>query len=1239
MERLEPQTRPMPNHQNYNNNQQRPQKPRTTSQGSQGGPGGGGYEGGPGAFQGGGGRQSFDAGVVYQGGYGGAQGGGGQHNHHPAPQQYQQHFPGQPIYPAPGQFHQQQQQYAAMMAAGMIPQQYMQVVNNPQMAQVYQYGVRPAFYPGNQPMMMPQGANQQVMPGMVPQNVGVPNASFQQQPGPGPQGAPPPNPAHAGPAPGGMVAAPAGPKPADASGAEQRRYYNDRLLTAEEYAAQTAHQPKAVPVPAPTERKKNVLVFVNPDTNQTVDIPQKTEAEAKAKAVAPVVPAAAAPPASTVSRDSSGPRLSESESTAAAEEVKNEFQRKVAELTRHTAGTSKEVSTTSSRASPALSVSSEIGGQNGVPTEGSRKLSSQAAPGEAVLGERKPSIPVETKTEVRSSPEKSDKMEMEVVAPVRPVATQLPPPPEKMEMRITSPATLREASPAAAASPPVVPSQTSPQPPQPPAPAAVEEVKIVEEPDDRFQDGAQSPTENGTKEEHQRRHSVNDPSAVRKTYSRDMLLSLEQRGHHTFSQEVALKLSEIIKQGTPGGGNRPEMYGRQPSRGGPGGGGGHQQRIPGTSTPRGGQQVIHLQLQTEAIIPTNENAWKPMNKKKENLDENEKVLLDVRALLNKITPSNYGKLIEDMKRMPFNETAERLGSTVGLIFDKALEEITYAEFYAMMCRDLIHVEAKDASGQPVKFRTVVLRQSQNYFEKTEREENEAEEDKSEDDPEALQEKRGRAKRHYLGNIRFISELYKVEMLTDRVILSCFQKLLPKSKTFEDVDEDKVECLCKLLQTCAVKIKEQNTVDVFFQQLRKMIDAKVTSSRIRFLMEDTIDLKNNNYVPRKTTTAKPTTIKEVHAAKQKEEQEIKQAVADAAILMPPRQQMPTRGGMAMGRGGLMPQSGRGLTKPSSVPHALSSMGGGQPPRHGGRPAVQPMMDGGKRKVLGLLADPSHGHTTMLGPQGGLGTGRPSWGAGSGGGLGMRGSASTARLPENKSASSSRESSVNRMNPRGSLTHTPTFPEDTSVERSATPLASGTATPSQMAGTPSRGSPVQEDQELDADAVTEKANVMLTQATNLDGEESREVILDSVRILRRWTGPTKASFIKSVMEKSFEAKSRDREKYVEFLSGMAREGLFSQDVLTDGMGQIVEAADDIAVDVPEMYAYTADLIGPLLADNLLSLAALDSVLSKSPAHIPKYHGAFRKWLDARLSPEQKEEMINRDPVVGQKILGSS
>merc|ERR1719201_1602670 len=63
------------------------------------------------------------------------------------------------------------------------------------------------------------------------------------------------------------------------------------------------------------------------------------------------------------------------------------------------------------------------------------------------------------------------------------------------------------------------------------------------------------------------------------------------------------------------------------------------------------------------------------------------------------------------------------------------------------------------------------------------------------DPAHKEQIRKQAKNRMLGNIRFIGELYKCKMLTEKIMHECVIKLLGDVK---NPDLDEVECLVKLL---------------------------------------------------------------------------------------------------------------------------------------------------------------------------------------------------------------------------------------------------------------------------------------------------------------------------------------------------------------------------------------------------------------------------------------------------------
>ena len=55
---------------------------------------------------------------------------------------------------------------------------------------------------------------------------------------------------------------------------------------------------------------------------------------------------------------------------------------------------------------------------------------------------------------------------------------------------------------------------------------------------------------------------------------------------------------------------------------------------------------------------------------------------------------------------------------------------------------------------------------------------------------------------------------------------------------------------------------QPRVDQYFAQINKIISARKTSSRVRFMMQDIVDLRSNGWVPRREDN-NPKTIDQIH----------------------------------------------------------------------------------------------------------------------------------------------------------------------------------------------------------------------------------------------------------------------------------------------------------------------------------------------------------------------------------------
>jgi drug/metabolite transporter (DMT)-like permease len=172
-------------------------------------------------------------------------------------------------------------------------------------------------------------------------------------------------------------------------------------------------------------------------------------------------------------------------------------------------------------------------------------------------------------------------------------------------------------------------------------------------------------------------------------------------------------------------------------------------------------------------------------------DEEEAKQRQIRAILNKLTPTNFEKLFEQVKAVNIDNAATLTG-VVSQIFYRALMEPIYCEMYADLCSHLAE-ELPDFNedNEKVTFKRILLNKCQEEFERGEREQEEGankadEEGEIKQSAEEREEKRIMARRPMLDNIGLIRELYKKKVLTERIMHACIQKLLGQ---YQDPDEE------------------------------------------------------------------------------------------------------------------------------------------------------------------------------------------------------------------------------------------------------------------------------------------------------------------------------------------------------------------------------------------------------------------------------------------------------------------
>jgi hypothetical protein len=292
-------------------------------------------------------------------------------------------------------------------------------------------------------------------------------------------------------------------------------------------------------------------------------------------------------------------------------------------------------------------------------------------------------------------------------------------------------------------------------------------------------------------------------------------------------------------------------------------------------------------------LEISDTAWQPKvsNKgaKQEALDEEtanqETIFKKMRSLLNKLTLEKFDSISQKILDMGISSEAILQG-VINLIFDKALDEPTFGGMYAQLCQflsvNLPRVQGWiDMETRNNAFRRILLNKCQEEFESgqkwADQAESMAKEQKKADElpaeeREALMEKVfaiNKAKRRALGNIHFIGELFKLQMLTEKIIHACISQLL---RNITEPEEEDIESLCKLMTTVGQKLdhnKAKSYMDTYFQRLGELSRHMALPSRIRFMLKDLIDLRKSNWTLRALQAQSgPKTIAQIHEEAEK-----------------------------------------------------------------------------------------------------------------------------------------------------------------------------------------------------------------------------------------------------------------------------------------------------------------------------------------------------------------------------------
>ena len=231
-------------------------------------------------------------------------------------------------------------------------------------------------------------------------------------------------------------------------------------------------------------------------------------------------------------------------------------------------------------------------------------------------------------------------------------------------------------------------------------------------------------------------------------------------------------------------------------------------------------------LDAEVQLKTCSFAWRPNNSSKSESDTAQTVK-KFRSILNKITPEKFEKLMSQINELEIT-TSDCLEKIIDTIFDTAVNDQTFSEIYAQICKRLEMRKVQD-EGDEKRFRTLLLNRCQKAFMQNMNSAEQAE-DQDLTEEEALKKKIKR-----LGNIRLIGELFKKEVLIERIIHDCIIRL------FRIEEEIAIESGLLLLKIAGAKL-DPTQVKIYVEMMHGWKSEKKWSSRIRFMIRDMLELE-------------------------------------------------------------------------------------------------------------------------------------------------------------------------------------------------------------------------------------------------------------------------------------------------------------------------------------------------------------------------------------------------------------
>ena len=321
------------------------------------------------------------------------------------------------------------------------------------------------------------------------------------------------------------------------------------------------------------------------------------------------------------------------------------------------------------------------------------------------------------------------------------------------------------------------------------------------------------------------------------------------------------------------------------------------------------EQIGAPTIPLDQVVPLekSDNRWVPQvgdtapaadaEKSEDALISQEIIVRKIKSLLNKLTLEKFdsisNQIWEYARQSEKEDNGQSLRTVIQLIFDKACDEPNFGSMWAQLCKKLYELMQVDnnikdvnivdkktgeaVSGGPL-YRKYLLNRCQQEFEKGWKSDLPKIDESAPGEIMMTDEYYAavKAKRQGLGLVQFIGELFKRQMLTDRVMTECLIKLCSNHTHPED---EETETMCKLLTTMGKTFdtsgrKNKEWLDTYFDRMNDMYKSDTLSSRVKFMILDVFDLRKSKWTLKRGNQPAPATIAQIHeqAKKANEEKE-------------------------------------------------------------------------------------------------------------------------------------------------------------------------------------------------------------------------------------------------------------------------------------------------------------------------------------------------------------------------------